>query len=87
MGLRMKQFNIFGVHIKIEFLGGIYRKGLPKKGGLNSLQFYGVELGKKEGDGVFEEGGADTPMHTMHLLYLFIQIKGKLLRDFLNYFK
>ena len=39
MGLRMKQFNIFGVHIKIAFLGGIYRKRLPKNGGLNSLQF------------------------------------------------
>ena len=43
MGLRMKDFNIFGVHWKIQFLGGvhekpIYRWGLPNKGGLDSLQ-------------------------------------------------
>ena len=43
---RMKSFNIFGVHWKIRLLGEgggggheklIYRGGLPKKGGLDSL--------------------------------------------------
>ena len=38
--LRMKNFNILGVHWRIQLLGGevhekpIYRGGLPKKGGL-----------------------------------------------------
>ena len=39
----MKNFNIFRVHWKIQFLGGGVTKnnieeGLPKKGGLDSLQ-------------------------------------------------
>ena len=48
MGLKMKNFNILGVHRKMQILGGggggdhkkpIYREGgLPKKGGLDSLQ-------------------------------------------------
>ena len=43
MGLRMKNFNIFGINWKIRFLGGvhekaIYRGELPKKVGLDSLQ-------------------------------------------------
>ena len=43
MVLRMKNFNIFGVHWKIQLLGGglhekpIEGEGLPKKEGLNSL--------------------------------------------------
>ena len=42
MGLRMKSFNILGVHWKIQLLGGeVHKKpiegGLPKKGGLDSL--------------------------------------------------
>ena len=44
--------------LKIRFLGGvhekpIYRGGLPKNGGLDSLHIKGRGLGKKEG-GVFE---------------------------------
>ena len=47
MGLKMKNFNILGVHRKMQILGGgggghkkpKYREGgLPKKGGLDSLQ-------------------------------------------------
>ena len=39
----MKNFNILGVHGKIQVLGGIhakptYKGGLPKKGGLDSSQ-------------------------------------------------
>ena len=40
--IRMKNFNIMGVHWKILFLGGFtkrtYRGELPKNGGLDSLQ-------------------------------------------------
>ena len=58
----MKNFNIFGVHRKIQFLGGGGSQkanregGLPKKRGLG--QFADLRgLGKKRGVG--------TPMHTM----------------------
>ena len=39
----MKNFDIFGVHGKVRFLGGghekpMYKGRLPKKGGLDSLQ-------------------------------------------------
>ena len=39
----MKNFNILRFHRKIQLLGGVhekplYREGLPKKGGLDSLQ-------------------------------------------------
>ena len=56
MVLKMKNFNILGVHWTIRLLGGggeltknQYRVGIAWKGGLG---------------GVFE-GGVDTPMHTM----------------------
>ena len=71
MVLRMKNFNILGVHWKIRLLGvGGSRKtnvegGLPKKGALVSLPIYGGDLARKrEGGGVW--GGVDTPMHTMN---------------------
>ena len=52
MVLRMKNFNILGVHEKpIE-------GGLPKKGAWAVCRFNGW-LGKKEGEGI------DTPMHIM----------------------
>ena len=43
MGLTMKNFNILGIHLKIQLLVGEftknwYRGGLPKKGGLDSFQ-------------------------------------------------
>ena len=55
MGLRMKDFNIFGVHWKIRFLGGGGSRktnilgGLPKKGGLDSLQIWGEAWQKRGG--------------------------------------
>ena len=54
----MKNFNIFGVHGKIGFLGeGIYEKQIYRgelpRGGLDSLHIYAGGLGK-EGGGVFE---------------------------------
>ena len=56
--LRMKIFNILGVHRKMQlFLGGyekpIYRGGLPKNEGLNSLQIL-VGAWQKRAGGVFE---------------------------------
>ena len=56
MGLRMKNFNILGVHWKIWLSGGGSWKtnmegGLPKKGGLDILQIQ-EGLGKK-GGGMF----------------------------------
>ena len=40
---------------------------MPKKGGFGQFADLrgGGGLGKKEGGGVFEEGGVDTLMHTM----------------------
>ena len=69
MGLRMKSFNIFGVHWKIWFLGGGGGGGsqkiegrMPIKGGWTVCRFkWG--LGKKEG--VVFLMGVDTPMHAM----------------------
>ena len=74
MELRMKNFNVFGVHWKIRFLGG---GGGSRKtnieGGLlgqfADLRVRGWGLGKKEGDGVFEVGRGDTPVHTMNINY------------------
>ena len=54
----MKIFSTFGVHRKIGVLGGkgghensIYRRELPKKGGLNNLKIYRGGLGKKKEGG------------------------------------
>ena len=51
--LRMKNFNIFRVHWKIQYLGGQ---------GVTVRRFKGEGLGKKEG---WYFRGVDTPMHTM----------------------
>ena len=78
MGLRMKNFDILGVHWKIWLLGEfqeklIYRGVLPKKGRLG--QFVDLRGAWQErGGGVFEGGGGvDTPIHTMinHVLLIF----------------
>ena len=62
MGLMMKKFNIFGVHLKIRFLGGwVNEKPIFIYCRFRSL---GGGLGKKEGDVVFEERGVDTSMPT-----------------------
>ena len=54
----MQNYNILGVHWKIQLLGVGSQKtniagGLPKNGDLDSLQIWD---GKKEGGGVFEGG-------------------------------
>ena len=59
MGLRMKNFNVVGVHLKIRFLGSVHEKPiqgeLPKigrGGGLGQfadLRGGGGELAKKRG--------------------------------------
>ena len=59
MWLRMKDFYIFGVHWKIQFLGGvhekpIYRGDCLKRVGLDSLQ---IQWGSwQEREGVFLRG-------------------------------
>ena len=45
--------------MKNQQIGG---GGLPKKGGLDSLQIYGMALAR---GGCFRGGRVDTPMHTM----------------------
>ena len=56
MGLRMKNFNTFGVHRKIQFLGGsvlkkqIYRRGLPER---RDWKFEDVRGAWQERGGVF----------------------------------
>ena len=60
--------------VKSEFYGsgeGVHKNpiswgGLPKEGWLKQFaDLKGGRLGKKEGGGVFEEWGVDTPMDTM----------------------
>ena len=66
MVLRMKNFNIFGVHWKIRLLarGGpekpIYKGDCLKRVGSWRVCWFKMGLGKKE-----EGGGVDTSMHTM----------------------
>ena len=66
MVLRMKNFNILGVHWKIWLLGGggrVSQKSvgvLPKTGALGQFADLRWGLGKKE-----EGGSVDTLMHTM----------------------
>ena len=61
MGLRMKNFNIFGVHWKIWFLGGgltknLYRMGdCLKRGAWTVCRFKRGAWQERQG-GVFEEG-------------------------------
>ena len=62
MVLRMKNFNIFGIHSKIRLLGGDLQKtniegDCLKRGSWIVCRFEG-RLGKKDGGGVFKgEGG------------------------------
>ena len=65
MALRMKNFNILGVHWNIRLLGGggVHKNRwgrLPKKGALGQFVDLRWELGKKE-----EGGSVDTLMHTI----------------------
>ena len=68
MGLRIKNFNILGVHWKIRLLGrGVWTGGLGQfadlRGGGSLGGKGGRELGRKEE--VVLLRGIDTPMHTM----------------------
>ena len=70
MVLKMKNFNILGVHWTIRLLGGggeltknQYRVGIAWKEGLGQFANLGGAWQERVG-GVFE-GGVDTPMHTM----------------------
>ena len=51
----MKNFNLFRVHWKIQFLGGIHEKAIYTARS-DSFQIQRGGLGKKEGGGVFEGG-------------------------------
>ena len=77
MGLMMKNFNIFGVHWKIWFLGGrVSRKtnieggGLPKKSGLGQFADLRGGLARKRGSGVSKAHDVSTSDHKNMLRYL-----------------
>ena len=66
----MKNFNIFGVHRNIQFLGGrrlhekpMCREDYLKRGELGQFADLSGGVGKKEGVVILR--GIDTPMHTM----------------------
>ena len=62
--LRMKNFNILGIHWKINVEGGYCLKR-----GDWTVCWFKRGLGNKEGDGVSggEGGGVETPMYTIIL--------------------
>ena len=65
MVLRTKNFNIFGVHWKIQLLRGGSRKTNTEGG--ECLKRGGLGLSADlEGGGVFERG-VETPMHTRYI--------------------
>ena len=77
MGLRMKNFDILGVHWKIQLLGGSSQKtdiegGTAYKVGLGKLADLRGGLARKRGV-VFLREGVDIPMHTMYI-YIYICI-------------
>ena len=84
MGLRMKNFDILGVHWKIWLLGGWSSQktniegGLPEKGGAWTVCKFKGGLGKKEGDGVFEGGGWYPDAHYAELEQLFRVVQKKM---------
>ena len=75
MVLRMKNFNILGVHWKIRLLiggGGSQKTNIEagdylKRGRVWTVYWFKGELGKKGGGGVFEgeEGGGLRPQYTL----------------------
>ena len=79
MVLRMKNFNIFGVHWKIQLLrGGSQKTNTEERDYLKRGAWTVADLRgawQERGGGAFEgvEGGAETPMHTMSFLYLLQQ--------------
>ena len=71
MGLRMKKFNILGVHWKIRFLEGVtknqYRGGdYLKRGRLGQFVDLRGGIARKRWECFWGGGGVvDTPVHTM----------------------
>ena len=72
MVLRIKNFNVLGVHGKIRLLGGGFMKNqyrggnCLKGGGLRQFaDLKGGGLARKRGVVFLKGGGVDTPMHTM----------------------
>ena len=67
MLLRKKNFNILGVHQKVQLLGRFtknqYRGGDCLKRGLGQFDDLRGAWQERGGGGVFE--GVDTPIHTM----------------------
>ena len=72
MGLRMKNFNILGVHWKIQFLGGrgyekpIQMGGLPERVVWTVCRFKCMGAWQ-ETEWFFWGRGSDTPMHIMEI--------------------
>ena len=83
----MENFNIWGVHGKIRFLGGghekpIYREDRLKRGGLEQFanKFKGGGgLARIKGMVFLKGGRVDTPMHNMQMTvknsFAWVQLK------------
>ena len=69
MGLRMKNLNIMGVHLKIRFLGGLTKKQYIEE---NCLKRGGLDLTKKRGMVFLKEGW--YPNAYCDILYIYIYI-------------
>ena len=82
MGLRMKNFNILGVHWKIWFLRGSWKAniegGLPKKGAWTVCRFKGGAW-EERGDGVNTQSSwiIRTISGCLVLLELFADLRGE----------
>ena len=75
MVLRMKNFNILGIHWKIRLLGGCSQKNnIDGRGhlemGVWTVYLFKGGVGKKEWGGDFE-GRVWYPMHTMLYVYVY----------------
>ena len=83
MGLRMKNFNILGVHWKIWFLRGSWKAniegGLPKKGAWTVCRFKGGGAWEERGDGVNTQSSwiIRTISGCLVLLELFADLRGE----------
>ena len=88
----MKSFTILGLHGKIRVLGrGVHEKPiyrgdcLKREGAWTVCRFKGGELGKKEGEGVFDEGlkpqcaHYDMPFLLILRLHIFLSVRWQLI--------
>ena len=78
MGLRMKNFNIMGVHWKIQFsrvgfTKNQYIEGIAWKEGLGQFSDLRKSLAKKREGRWGEGGGGDTPMYSMKIALLILR--------------